>query len=1433
MNDESKATADDDALGRLVESFLARLRRGEHPSVTDLVARHPELAAEIHELVPALVKLERFGESNGTHGDPSSKRRAGRHSHDEGPPPERLGDYVILRRIGGGGMGVVYEAEHQSLKSRVALKVVHPRFRADPKYLRRFHAEARVAAGLHHTNIVSVFDYGDHDGVCYYAMPFIEGQPLDLVLSDIKLLREEGTQSEINLVPAAILTIPSGSTRAPQSAALAGLLTGRFALSTSTDETANDTDALGSSRNAQAVTDGPGLPVRIASESPSLGSSSLGDLNDLRYFREIARIGAQVADAMEYAHCRGVLHRDIKPSNLILDAQGNVWIADFGLAKVEEGGDLSHSRELVGTLRYMAPERIRGISDRRGDIYSLGATLYELLTLRPPFEGPDQLRLIELIKNEAPAPPRHLGRSISRDLGTIVLKALAKDPHDRFASAGELASELRRFVEGRPIRSRPVSVFEQIWRWCKRDPWLAGANIAAALLITVLAVVSTVAAVLYRSQAEALSNQARALSAERGRSDRAAEDARWRAVDAYTAQAQAGRFSRRPGQRFDSLEAVNQAVKLLDGLPPGPEIATRRESLRDLAIACMALRDLKATGQVIRQPPGVIMSTFDPKITRYALIFRDGTISVRRVADDHEIASLPGHSDRELWMFGFSPDGRYLAISQSSSIGLTVWDVGERRIAVAIQRAFFRAATFSPDSRRIVLHSDGQLLDYDLAAGKPLRRLPGHGDGMAFRPDGAQLAVVDNQSMPPACRILDWNTGRLVRGSSLRIIAEDVAWNADGTTLAICCRDAKIDLLDAATLFRRGALEVHYNGGLSAVFDPTGTLLASNGWENHLRLWDPILGRPIMELASARFAQISEDGRIVVARDDQLSTYQLDSALEYRTFSIPAREGTNYGDLSVRHDGRLLAIGTEQGAVLWDLARGTELAYLPIGNAWHLMFDRSGDLITGGATGVYRWPIRVDEARGEYVIDPRQPLRLPAGLCGIGQDRSGTIVAKAADDYVYVATPLGTRRLGPFNDCRAVAVSPDGQWLATGMHVASAGAQVWRISDLKKVAELPLEHGTGVTFSADGRMLMTTASPCRLWEVGTWRELQRIVAEGGSFSPDSRLVAVQDTSRVIRLVETQTGRTLARLESPDLCGITATAFSPDGSRLVVTTQDGPAVHVWDLGAIRRHLARMGLDWDAPAYPDPGPAEPSSRTLRRLQINDFELAIASANVPAYEGRWNEAALAYARAFAHGTSDRPVLWFERAIVNLATGDRAAYSSICQHLLKNSIDTHEGEWLIFAAHALVLDADSPTEALQELRLAEKRLAHFPDEFSEHVMGLAQYRAGRFAEAEARLMRNDARFPGWRGEVLDRLVVAMAQQKLGRNHAARRSLMQADQWIAARLRDRPGGLDRATPENWPWRDGILMHLLREEAHALVDAGLANLPADAFAPPH
>ena len=201
-------------------------------------------------------------------------------------------------------------------------------------------------------------------------------------------------------------------------------------------------------------------------------TSSLTGKADIRYYREVARLGAQVADALAYAHKRGVLHRDIKPPNLILDPLGNIWVTDFGLAKFEEGDDLSQSQDLVGTLRYMAPERFQGVSDRRGDLYALGATLYELLTLRHAFEGKDQLELIHRIENDPPVPPRQLDRKIPRDLETIVLKALAKDPDHRFASAEEMAAELRRFVENRPIRSRPIPFYQQFGRWCKRNPRL-------------------------------------------------------------------------------------------------------------------------------------------------------------------------------------------------------------------------------------------------------------------------------------------------------------------------------------------------------------------------------------------------------------------------------------------------------------------------------------------------------------------------------------------------------------------------------------------------------------------------------------------------------------------------------------------------------------------------------------------------------------------------------------------------------------------------------------------------------------------------------------------------------------------------------------------------------------------------------------------------
>jgi serine/threonine protein kinase len=574
-----------DPIERLAEEFLDRYRRGERPGLSEYEQAHPELAEKIRDFFPALVELEGL-KQGGELGDPTGSFGDGR-SSPRGRSPDRLGDYQILREIGRGGMGIVYEAVRESLKSRVALKVMNPRpnERDRERFALRFKSEARAAAGLHHTNIVGVFDYGEHGGHCYYAMQFIAGHGLDRILDDVRQLRLEegrkdrgdasqvresiGEQATIGgsgawRIGASESALPGASTRRLTE----GLLSGQFGRPL--DATA-PTGLVG----GELPTDPPpvpppsppGGPVPSGSvDEPSLSSSSLAAKTEVRYFREVARLGAQVADALGHAHRRGVIHRDIKPSNLLLDALGNVWVTDFGLAKLEEGDDLSNSRDIVGTLRYMAPERFRGVSDRRCDTYALGASLYEMLTLRPAFEGSDQIQLIDRIVNEPPKPPRQLDRQIPRDLETIVLKSLAKNPADRFASAEEMAAELTRFVEQRPIKSRSVSPYERLWRWCKRNPGLAAANALAAALTVTLAIVATLSAYKFREQRNDLAAEQRKLSAEQRmtkaslerteRAERKARSALGRSLQSEGATLLRSGYA---GQRFESLDWTTPA----------------------------------------------------------------------------------------------------------------------------------------------------------------------------------------------------------------------------------------------------------------------------------------------------------------------------------------------------------------------------------------------------------------------------------------------------------------------------------------------------------------------------------------------------------------------------------------------------------------------------------------------------------------------------------------------------------------------------------------------------------------------------------------------------------------------------------------------------------------------------------------------------------
>jgi serine/threonine protein kinase len=452
------AVTERDAIDELADSFVARLRAGERPSVEEYAQRYPKLADQVRELLPALVMLEQ-------HGLVDDATRAEALPRAEAPIPSEIGEFTIVREIGRGGMGVVYEAIQQSLGRHVALKVLPVATMLSPTHLERFRVEARAAARLHHTHIVPVFGVGEHEGLHFYAMQFIAGQSLDAVIQELRRMRSGQ---------------PSDATTAGYGAAVTQAAVGLERGQLPREEVDSPRDP----------------PSAVAAASPPADDSPPSDFpssSGSPFYQSVARVGLQVAEALAYAHAQGILHRDVKPSNLLLDARGNVWITDFGLAKDETADGLTQTGDFVGTLRYMSPERIDGWSDPRSDVYSLGATLYELLTLRPLFDDSSRGKLVENIYYNAPPAPSKRDPSVPADLETIILKALAKEPAERYRSADEMAEDLRRFLVDRPILARRSTFREQVARWVRRNPLaaaLAGVVAALALLAAIVLAVS-------------------------------------------------------------------------------------------------------------------------------------------------------------------------------------------------------------------------------------------------------------------------------------------------------------------------------------------------------------------------------------------------------------------------------------------------------------------------------------------------------------------------------------------------------------------------------------------------------------------------------------------------------------------------------------------------------------------------------------------------------------------------------------------------------------------------------------------------------------------------------------------------------------------------------------------------------------------------------
>jgi serine/threonine protein kinase len=450
--------SDDAMLARVVAEIGELMAQGAAIDQDVYLKRYPEFADRLGSLWPVLRATAERDDS-----DQPGSRTGELVRADHCEPCEEssrtLGDFRLIREIGRGRMGIVYEAQQISLRRRVALEVLTAAGCIDDRRLQRFQIEARAAAALHHPNIVPVFTVATERRVPFYAMQFIEGVSLAAVIGEMR--RFDGLEQ----------TGPATACALTRS-----LLAGQFAPITTQGSHSDVVDA----------------EPKITLSYPAGGTPILArpGARNRGFVRTVAALGVQAASTLEHAHQRGILHRDIKPSNLLRDEAGDLWVTDFGLARVRGETTLTQTGDMLGTLRYMSPESAAGrgkrsFLDGRTDIYSLGVTLYELLTLCPAFSGDDRVEVLRKIAQDEPTPPRKLDATIPIDLETIVLKAMAKAPPDRYVTADDLAADLGRFLDNRPILARRPSMAHIAAKWIRRHRGLVATAAGAAALIAV------------------------------------------------------------------------------------------------------------------------------------------------------------------------------------------------------------------------------------------------------------------------------------------------------------------------------------------------------------------------------------------------------------------------------------------------------------------------------------------------------------------------------------------------------------------------------------------------------------------------------------------------------------------------------------------------------------------------------------------------------------------------------------------------------------------------------------------------------------------------------------------------------------------------------------------------------------------------------------
>jgi len=1466
----------------LAEEFLDRKRRGEHPTLREYLERYPELAGDIRDLFPALLMMENLGESSG--GTTGSLAGDG---DDHGAAArsvrlQKLGDYRILREIGRGGMGVVYEAEQESLGRRVALKVLSAAALIDSQQVRRFEREAKAAARLHHTNIVPVFGVGQQDGHHYYVMQFIAGLGLDLVLEDLRRLRQAkgasspaaaaAPQARDRLEPS---PRPAARSRSGLTAAAVAhsLMTGRFARDGPIPLGETVTDLVAGETGAAPPPVAPAVrPAADPSAVALPGSSELSASSDpdRQFYRSVARIGIQVAEALEYANRQGTLHRDVKPSNLLLDGRGNVWVTDFGLAKTSDADDLTHTGDILGTIRYMAPERFQGQCDARSDVYSLGLTLYELVALRPAFEASDRHTLIERVLHEQPERLKRRAPAVPRDLETIIAKANAREPAGRYATAGALAEDLKRFVEDRPIRARRISAAERLARWCRRNKALAAAIGLAGGALVAAAVMSLLYADRQARHAFELTRANRRIQAALSESNRRLAILNFERGQTAFEKGHVGE-----GMLW-TVESLRMAAEA------GAE-DWKRVALANLSAWRSQLHELKGVFSHVRYDPTT--ADFSPDGKTILTVLEDNTVRLWDAATAVPSGQPLVHAG---WVAALSPDGKTILTGGRDGTA-RLWDAATGRpLGQPVRHsAAVISVAFSPDGKTILTGSkDKTARLWDAASGRPVGQPMGHRDPVSavFSPDGKTIATASSDK---TARLWDAATGGpLGQPMEHSGLVDTVAFSPDGKMIVTGSWGSTPRLWDAATGEPLGSPFKGLEGGRSVAFSPDGRTILIGCQGHSAQFWDAAtgtqIGQPLEHRGTVYSAVFSADGRSILTGSRDGIARLWDGEIG-RPVGRVLDYGSGATSVAFSRDGKTILTGNIDGRVrLWDVASGhrigptVELAS-PI-NAIALSPDGTTILTASSDHTARLWDVATGQPLG-------QPMEHSGYVNSVAFSPDGkTILTGGQEDGtarlwdVATGRPLGQPIEHP-GYVNSVAFSPDGKTMLTGCWDKTA--RMWDASTGRSLGQ-PMPHDDPVqlvTFSRDGKRILTGSSnTAHLWDAATGRPLgppskHSGTVESVAFSPDGKTILAGTSEKTVRLWDVATGRPLGPpLELWD--DVRSVAFSPDGRSLLAggsrtarlwdapapLPDDVPRVAAWVEAAIGLRLDEQGsiqvLDDAAwlerrrflEQLGGPPPADPAPRLDPILFGVD---PAARGDGWKERGLWDRAEAAYAEAIrarplnqpardalarlhvARGHLDRAAATLSKAIqmmpddfmlrrylgaTLLASGDRACWRRSNTALLDRfggTINTWEADQV---AWACALGPEATADPEVPVRLAESAVKGGP-EFNKakflHTLGAALYRAGRFDEAIRRL-EEGIRLRGGVSVPREWAFLAMTHHGLGHRDDAR-------QWLE-RLREHQPSADSA--EFW---NELEIRLLRSEAEAVILYD-PTFPADPFA---